>query len=488
MTQIAEAPTAHAPVGSAVRGAGPSPPHTAERGGARLLVTRARLRETMRSPIVMLPGWPLVLLFAGFPLWWIMGLGVFAPLLASVPMALYLLALRDVRLPSGFGLWLLFLVWALAGITVLWVRPTGTVAVAGLERLVPFGYRVSWYVAATVVLLYVGNMTRQQLSERRIYRLFAVLFLITVVGGYVGYFLPDLPLRSVLEVVLPSGLRSNDFFAELIHPMIAQQQDIGVEVTRPAAPYIYANDWGAAFGLLAPFFVLSWTGRDAGWRRHAFPWVALLAVPPAIFTLNRGLWLGLLVCGLFLAVRLAMTGRIVALGALVAGAVLAVTAVVVSPLGDLVQTRLDNPHSDEGRSELATRAFMIALEESPIIGFGGSRELAGNFYSIAGAASEVCPGCSPPQVGTQGAIWLLVFGHGLVGAGWFLAFVVRRLLPGLRDLSREATALCTVVVFYLTVMFVYDLLTLATFVLMIALGVLWRREVPVAAPATEELL
>lgn len=445
-------------------------------GRAQFFVGRARLRETLRPPVTLLPGWPLVALFAGFPLWWILGLGALAPLLAAVPMALYLLALRDIKFPSGFPLWLLFLLWASAGVTVLWLRPGGTVAVTGLQRLVPFGYRVSWYVAATVVLLYVGNLSRRQLSEQRIYRLLAFMFLVTVVGGYVGYLVPNLQLRSMLEVVLPAGLRSNDFLSELIHPTIAQHQDIGVEVTRPAAPYIYANDWGAAFGLLAPFFVLAWTGREAGWRRRAFPFVALLAVPPAIFTLNRGLWLGLIVSVLFVAVRLAVTGRIAALGGLVIVGVLAGGALVASPLGEVVQTRLDNPHSDEGRSELATRAFEIAWNESPIIGFGGSRELAGNFYSIAGGESEACPGCSPPQVGTQGAIWLLVFGHGLVGAAWFLAFIIRRLVAGLRDLSRDATALCTVIVFYLTVMFVYDLLTLATFVLMIALGLLWRRE------------
>jgi len=69
-----------------------------------------------------------------------------------------------------------------------------------------------------------------------------------------------------------------------------------------------------------------------------------------------------------------------------------------------------------------------------------------------------------------------VFGHGVVGAAWFLGFVGRRFYAGLRDPSRDATALCSVAVFYLTVMFAYDLLTLPTFTLMIALGLLWRRE------------
>lgn len=454
---------------------GPRLPAVPVRGRSAALLRRAR-RSQQRHSVELVPGWPLVVLFVGYPVWWIMGLAVLAPLLAAIPMAYYLLALRDVRLPSGFALWLLFLAWVLAGATVLWVQPSGTLSVAGLDRLVPFGYRLCWYVAVTIVLLYVGNLRRSQLSDQRVYRLLAWMFLLTVVGGYVGYLAPTVSIRSVLELALPAALRSNEFLATLIHPNLAQLQNIGVEVTRPASPYVYANDWGANFGLLAPFFVLAWTGEHAGWRRHAFPFVALLAVPPVIFSLNRGLWLGLGVCAIFIAVRLAIRGRLGALAAVGAGIALIGVLVVATPLGAPVTERLENPHSNEGRSELASRAVQAALQESPVIGFGGSREVAGNFYSIAGSSSSTCPGCSPPQIGTQGHLWLLIFGHGLGGALWFLGFVARRLVVGLRDPSRDATALCAVIVYFGTVMFVYDLLTLPTVTLMIALGLLWRRQ------------
>lgn len=449
------------------------------------LRAQAGRRTGSHRGVDLLPGWPLVLLFAGFPFWWIFGLAVLGPLIAAVPMLGYLLALRDVRLPSGFALWLLFLVWAAAGVTVLWVQPSGTLAVAGLDRLVPFGYRLAWYAAVTIVLLYIVNLRRAQLSDERVYRLLAFLFLVTVVGGYVGYLVPSLPLRSVLEVVLPAGIRGNDFLNILIHPNLAQLQDIGVEVTRPSAPYVYANDWGANYGILAPFFVLAWTGAKAGWRRKAFPFVALVAFPPIIFSLNRGLWLGLAVVAVFVAVRMALRGRLAAMGGVLAAVLLVAGLIVATPLGNLVTERLENQHSNEGRSELASRALTIAWEESPILGFGGSREVAGNFYSIAGGANAACPGCSPPQIGTQGHLWLLVFGHGIVGAVWFLGFVARRLFAGLRDPSRDATAMCAVIVFYCTVMFAYDLLTMPTFVLMITIGLLWRRQSePLAQGAT----
>ena len=454
----------------------PPAPNTVSGGRAHHLVARAHQRLASRRAIDLLPGWPLVLLFVGYPLWWILGVAVFAPVVAAIPMLFYLLSLRHIRLPSGFPLWLMFLAWAAAGVTVLWVQPSGTLAVTGLDRLVPFGYRLSWYAAATIVLLYVGNLARAQLSDERVYRLLGWMFLVTVVGGYVGYLAPSVPIRSILEIILPAGVRSNDFLSVLIHPNLAQLQDIGIEVTRPSAPFVYANDWGANYGLLAPFFVLAWTGPRAGWRRKAFPFVALLAVPPVIFSLNRGLWLGLVVVAVFVAVRLALMGRLAAMGGVIGAALLTGVLLIATPLGGLVTERFENQHSNEGRSELASRALAIAWEESPILGFGGSREVAGNFYSIAGGSSDACPGCSPPQIGTQGHLWLLVFGHGVIGAAWFFGFVGRRLYAGLRDPSRDATAMCSVGVFYLTVMFAYDLLTLPTIILMIALGLLWRRE------------
>jgi hypothetical protein len=448
------------------------------------LLDRSRRRALPSRTFTAAPGWPLVVLFAGFPVWWLVGLGVLGPVLAAVPMAYYLLKLRHVRIPSGFVLWLLFLAWVVAGITVLWVQPSGTAPVAGLGRLVPFGYRLTWYLVATIVLLYVGNLSRSSFSDRRIYRLLGWMFLFTIAGGYVGFLVPDLPLRSLIEIVVPAGLRSNSFLALLIHPTVAQIQDIGVIVTRPSAPFIYANDWGANAGLLAPFFVLSWTGRNAGWRRRAFPFVAVVCVPPLVFSLNRGLWLGLGAMVIFVAVRLAAAGRFAAVGGVVAVLVVVAALIPSTPLGGLVSERLANQHSNEGRSELAVRAVESAFDESPIIGFGGSRAVAGNFYSIAGGKTAECPSCSPPQIGTQGHLWLLVFGHGLGGALLFIAFFVRRFVAGLRDPSRDAVALCAVIVFYFTVMFVYDLLTMATFVAMITLGLLWRREIDPVPSAT----
>ena len=41
----------------------------------------------------LLPAWPFLLLFAGFPVWWVLGLGSFAPQICAIPMVV-LMAMR----------------------------------------------------------------------------------------------------------------------------------------------------------------------------------------------------------------------------------------------------------------------------------------------------------------------------------------------------------------------------------------------------------
>lgn len=416
------------------------------------------------------PGAVLAVLLAGLPVWWALGLGVLGFLVAAVPMAAWLLRLRRVRTPAGTGLWLLFLVWAAAGVTVLGADAPGTQPTSASEQVVGYAFRLCWYGAATVALLYTANRSRSELSPTRLHRLLAVLFLVTVAGGYVGFLVPDLSFRSPTEQLIPAGLPGAAFLIKLAHPSVAQQMDIGVDVTRPSAPYVYANDWGAMYGLLLPSFLLAWAGPGAeGRRRWVLP-LLLLSVPPFVFSLNRGLWLGVVLVAVVLAVRSALLGRVAGLAALAVGAVLAATALVVTPLGGFVRTRLDNQHSNDGRMELAVRSLRAAWEGSPVLGFGSTRDVQGNFFSIAGGDSAACIGCSTPQLGTQGHLWLLVFAHGFVGAALFLAFVLRRAAPLLRDPSPGATATLAVVLYFLAVMPFYDLAMLPLFVLMLVLG------------------
>ena len=462
-----------------------APPATGRRARAEPLgavavrpgVRRSLLRAKLARQPALLPGWPLVVLLAGYPLWWLLGLGTLGFLIVAVPMAYYLARLPVIRVPRGFGLWLLFLGWVVAGVTTLWAEAPGAKDVAGLGRLIPFSYRLVWYLAVTIFLLYIGNTSERTLSSRRIVRLMGWLFIITVIGGYAGKFFPSLEFTSLVERVLPDPLAQNQLVQIVAHPATAQVQDIlGYNVARPMAPFSYANDWGANFGLLLPYFVLAWRVYDSGWRRKVFPLAALLALPPVIFTLNRGLWLGLAAMGGYVLIRFAMQGRVMMVTTLVAGGLLAALVVAFSPLGQLLSERLANPHSNAGREQLSERAVEATLKGSPVLGFGAPREVQGTFYSIGGGPTPACPDCRPPQLGTQGHLWLLIFAHGFVGAALFIGFVYYRFGRGLRDPTATGLALTSIGVFLAVVALVYDLVSPSLAFVMITLGLLWRRD------------
>jgi hypothetical protein len=421
--------------------------------------------------------WPFVLFFAGFPLWWLMGFGVLGFLLMAVPLAYFLLRRWVVQVPHGFGIWLLFLAVAVIGVVVLWIPIPGLMQEEGAGRIFPWAYRMAWFLAATVAMLYIGNTTEQELPRKRIVLLMAWMFVITVAGGYAGQFLYRLEFPSLMEVILPSPLASNAFLASLIHPGLAQLQDIlGYENPRPKAPFEYANSWGANFGMFLPFFVLSHTYLRTWWQRSLWAVVLVAAVPPAIFSLNRALWIGLGVLLVAAGLRTALRGKLLMVAVLASGAVAGLVALVLTPLGQLVEARLDNPHSDRARSNLSGLSLQTVLENSPVIGFGAPRTRQNNFQSIAAGATPDCSQCSPPQLGTQGALWYLVFCTGVLGLLLFLWFVLWRYMPTLRTRDRESGAMLYVCLYFLCVLPFYDSISAPFMTLMIGMGLVWRRE------------
>ena len=74
------------------------------------------------------------------------------------------------------------------------------------------GYRLAWYLALTVVLLYVGNLSERELPTRRICRWLSALFIVTVAGGYLGIIAPHFQFTSASEHLVPAGVAHNSFF------------------------------------------------------------------------------------------------------------------------------------------------------------------------------------------------------------------------------------------------------------------------------------
>ena len=57
---------------------------------------------------------------------------------------------------------------------------------------------------------------------------------------------------------------------------------------------------------------------------------------PIIYSLNRGLWIGLIFAVVYIAVRLAATGRLAVLGGLIAGLVIAGVLIGATPLQGMI--------------------------------------------------------------------------------------------------------------------------------------------------------
>lgn len=422
------------------------------------------------------PHWPLSVIFLGIPLWWALGLMTAVPMVMAVVMARDLFRRRDrLVLPQGFLLWALFLAWVGLGVLVLWADAPDAVPGGGPSRLLVFALRAGWYFAATMTLLWVMSRTEEELPTRWVFELLAFLFVVTTAGGVLGLLAPTLEFRSLVELVLPSGLRNNALVSSLVHPAAAEIQSILEKPgPRPQAPFAFANTWGSVMALSIPFFVVAWMLWGRTWQRVAAPAVLLAAAFPTVYSLNRGLWVCLAMgfAGLLL-LQLARRRMVTFFGTIAAILVLGVVA-SASPLGDIYEQRLTNQHSNERRSVLLSKTVENAAQGSPVVGFGSTRDVRGNFDSIAGGATADCSACGVPALGTQGHLWLVIFSQGLLGAGLFLSFFGWFLLSCWRCRTTTETVCAFVLAFFAFQLFVYDTLDLPFVVVMIAIALVAR--------------
>ena len=429
------------------------------------------------------PAWPLKLMLLGFPVWWALGLASFVVLIAAGVMAAQVRRRGLSRLPVGFPLLVLFLLWMLAGAALLWADAPGTVGGGGPERIIPFAYRVLWYLAVTVAVLYPLSLPSSVLPFAVVSRWLGALFVVCVVGGLAGLLAPSFEFTSPMELLLPGARNDTGFLNALVHPSLTTQSDfLGYVQPRPKAPFSYTNAWGNNVGLLLPFFVYGWATHEQRWRRFAIAPVLGLAAVPIAYSLNRGLWLGLCVLAVGSAVALARTGRYLAVWTLTVGLLLATVALVVSPLWQTITLRLDTPHSNDRRATVAQIVPETTLRGSPLLGYGTTRKVEGSFSSIAGGGSPECRQCAAPPLGTQGFLWRLIFTTGFVGTALFLGFLGLNLL---RHVGRREPACvlgCLTLVTSGLFFLVYDSLELPLFVLMLALGLMNRARTEAAVP------
>ena len=344
-----------------------------------------------------LPAWPVYALFAGFPLWWVLGLGAFAVVLIAIPMFLLLVQRGDVEVPPAFWLWIGFVVWA---------------CVAALEltsgsRLIGFSVRMGSYIGSSIVFLYVYN-GRDRLDKRVVLRALVLFFAVVVAGGYLGVLVPRGSLSTPVQALLPVNIGNNEYVRALVHPAFAEvQRPYGSPRTfyRPSAPFPYTNSWGCNVSLLVPLVVAAiMTFRRTGWR---LVMVALLAAAcvPAFATLNRGMFLALGMVLAYASVRLAFRGRLLPLSMVLGGAAVGLTVALSAGVLARLQERLHYSRTNVGRQTIYREAFEGALN-SPIFGHGSPQP---------STTVDV-------SVGTQGQVWNVMFSYGFIALAFFLGW------------------------------------------------------------------
>lgn len=436
------------------------------------------LSRALRSRGIRLPvHWPFTALVAFFPIWWALGLGSFAIIGFSLPMLLQLRRARPLRVPRGFAFWLCFLAAVLVSGLMLGRTAPDTLPHGAATQLIAYSLRFLNYVAATVLLLYVMNMRGRGLTDRRIVGCLATFFIVAVAGGLLGLAAPGFNFTSPFEWLLPHRLAENSYVRVLVHPAAAQNQDVlGFTAARPKAPFEYTNTWGNVIGLLIVWFTV-WAVRARGRGRVVAVVVLCIALVPIVNSLNRGLWVGLGLGLLLLAVRLAMSGKLVTVIGLAAAVSTLAVVVVASPLATVVQERINHGHSNDIRTNLAEAAFKGATE-SPVIGWGTTREVRGSYQSIAVGTTSGCARCGNADIGSTGHFWLTIFAQGFVGMALYLGFFLSVLWFYRGQRTAIGIGAQMTIIMSLWFMFVYSAVGWPLALQMIAVGVLWRQKQP----------
>jgi len=435
------------------------------------------------------PAWPITALLVGYPLWWALGIADFVWFLLAIPMAARMLAWRrlgnrKLRLPPGFGWWLLFLVWAVAGVVVLSLTAPDTIASPVSHRVLSYANRTATYLGLTVMLLYAGNLTERELPKRRLAWLLGILAIYTTVLGLAALAKPHFQFSSPAMALLPHSARTNAFIQASMHPGLSQVQNVFGSSTqaRPKAPFDYTNTWGECLSITIPWLLVAC--RDGTRRQRLIGWgTAALALVPLIYSLNRGVWIGVGAAAVYMAVRLAAKGKMAMLGGLAVGVVVIAVLVVASPLQSVISQRLHHGRSNNIRSNLSGQSITVGLS-SPIIGYGDTRQQQGSPSSIAVGPTARCPSCGQAAVGSTGQLWLLLVCNGFVGTGLYLGFFACGIWRFRRDRTLYGLVGVMVIGLSFIYMFTYDALPAPLGLTMLAYAIVWRDDVERRAAAT----
>jgi hypothetical protein len=398
-------------------------------------------------PPLLRPGWIVYALFVLNPVFWLMGLGAFIWPMAALPLLIWVLLHPGLKRPPTVAAFAVYVAWSAFSL----------IRVDRLTRAISFGFRYAVFITALCLAYYVYNERR--VSRATFIDWVAMLWIWAIIGGYLGLIFPyaRLPFTPA-SLLLPQSITSDDFVTHLVRPRFAQVQNVfGVPIPRPTTLFAFTNEWGANVGLLTPFFVAATLYSNNTRRRRAGMFGLLIAIPPMILSVNRGLWLSMGAIVALVAVRSFVAGRTAPLKMLAFGIVVIGALLIATPVGDVVTGRLSE--SDAGaRAGIYAEAWAGA-KESPILGWGSPRPSV-NPYS--------------PPVGTHGHLWYTMFAHGLVALALYMAWMSWTMYRVIHRHDPVSIALASVVFVGALQMFFYNAFPSPLPIILIAIGLIYR--------------
>jgi hypothetical protein len=429
------------------------------------------------------PAWPIVALLAGWPLWWCLGVGDYFPIVLAFPMVRRMWRWRvtkdrTIRLPPGFKIWSLFLIVTLFSIATISLTAPESVPSPTGSRIISWALRTGVYFAVTILLVYAGNLTEEELPRRRLAWLLGLVGIYTVIGGVLGVLDPHFQFTSPLAYVVPQSLMASNggLISMLLHPGFSQVQNIlGYAVGRPRAPFDYTNMWGNSLAIMLPWLIVAWWSYGNHKERRNVLIVCGVALVPVVYSLDRGLWVGLGVSVLYVALRFAARGRFALLFGLCGVLALVAVVVVASPLQGLIQSRLSHGKSNAVRSSLSGIAMDVGLS-SPLIGYGDTRHELGSTNSIAVGKTAKCHACGSRDIGGNGQLWMLLITSGFLGAALYCSFFLYGIWRYWRDPTPYGLVGVLVFILGFPFMIVYIAVGPPLAFTMLAYALLWKND------------
>lgn len=426
------------------------------------------------------PAWPISLLLVGIPLWWALGLTQFMTIPLAVPMLGRMYSWsrtgRKIWAPPGFLLWLAFLAVSLAGFATLGLTAPETIGSPLSSRMLSFIVRMLQYGSLTVMLLYAGNLSENELPRRRLAWLLGLVAIYSAIGGMGGVVAPNFQLTSPLAFVLPQSVANSGLFLSLIHPGLAQASNIlGGVAGRPDAPFNYTNTWGSVVVLTVPWLLVGWWWQGTRRQRRVVAATLVILVVPFVYSLDRGAWIGAVFASLYIAARFAARGKLMLLTIIIVTAAVAGVAIAATPLQNIIVGRLHNGKSNDIRASQAAVALKDA-EASPLVGYGDSRHMIGAPSSIAIGPTASCHSCGQADVGGNGQLWLLMVCSGFLGAALYLGFFAYGIWRYWRDRTPYGLAGVLVLLLSFIFMFTYDAIGAPLDIIVLSFVLLWRNE------------